>query len=280
MKILAVWFAVLAGLVISGCASLLNASIPHDGYKVVRDVAYGSHERHRMDVYIPDGLKAPAPVILFFYGGSWQRGTKSDYRFVGQAFASKGFITVVADYRLYPEVHFPAFIEDSAAALVAVHRQIASHGGDPGRIFVAGHSAGAFNAMMLAADPTYVTHAGGKPAWIRGVIGIAGPYDFLPITDPDIRAIFSQRPAVQTQPVNFVTKAIPPVFMATGTDDTTVIPRNSERMAAKLAAVGQHAILKRYIGLGHIGIIVSLADGFRGKSPLLEDVAAFVHATH
>ena len=266
----------LGSVAVSGCATLLNASIPREGYRVVRDVAYGEHARQRMDFYIPEGLKNPAPVIVFFYGGSWQTGTKDDYRFVGQAFASKGFLTAVVDYRLYPEIYFPAFVEDSAKAFVSIHATIAKHGGDPKNMFVAGHSAGAFNAMMLAANGDYITRAGGKPSWIRGAIGIAGPYDFLPMTDPDIIAIFSKFPAEKTQPVTFVTAAMPPVFLATGTTDDTVIPRNSERLAAKLKTIGQTATLHRYDNLDHIDIILSLAYRFRGKSPLLEDIAAFV----
>jgi acetyl esterase/lipase len=266
----------LSTLITAGCATLLNASIPHEGYRVVRDVAYGEHARQRMDFYIPEGLKKPAPVIIFFYGGSWQAGTKDDYRFVGQAFATKGFITAVVDYRLYPEVYFPAFVEDSAKAFIYAHTTIAKHGGDPKNMFIAGHSAGAFNALMVAANPDYLTRAGGKPSWIRGAIGIAGPYDFLPMTDPDIIAIFSKLPAQQTQPVTFVTAAMPPMFLATGTADEIVIPRNSERFAAKLATFGQKATLHRYGGLDHIDIILSLAHGFRDKSPLLEDIAAFL----
>ena len=270
-------FMLLGTATVTGCTTLLNASIPRDGYRVVRDVSYGEHTRQRMDFYIPEGLKKPAPVIVFFYGGSWQSGTKDDYRFVGQAFASKGFITAVVDYRLYPEIYFPTFMEDSAKAFIYVHNTIANHGGDVDHIFVAGHSAGAFNAMMLAANGDYITRAGGKPSWIRGAIGIAGPYDFLPMTDPDIIAIFSKLPAEKTQPVNFVTAAMPPVFLATGTADDTVIPRNSERLAAKLETLGQQPTLKHYPEIGHIGIILSLAHRFREKSPLLEDITAFVN---
>jgi acetyl esterase/lipase len=262
-------------LTLMGCATLLNASIPRDGYEVVRNVAYGDDARQRMDFYIPSGLTKPAPVIVFFYGGSWKMGTKDDYRFLGQAFASKGFITAVVDYRLYPDVYFPTFMEDSARAFVAIHRTIAEHGGNPSALFVAGHSAGAYNAMMLAANPAYVRQAGGQPEWIRGVIGIAGPYDFLPLTDPDLIAIFSKRPAMETQPVHFVTRAMPPVFLATGTDDDTVIPRNSERLAAKLQALGHTPTLHYYPDVDHIDIILSLAHRFRDTSPLLEDIYAF-----
>jgi acetyl esterase/lipase len=266
----------LSTATVTGCTTLLNASIPRDGYRVVRDVAYGAHARQRVDFYIPENLSEPAPVIVFFYGGSWQSGTKDDYRFVGQAFAAKGFITAVVDYRLYPEIYFPAFMEDSAKAFVYIHNTIANYGGNADHIFVAGHSAGAFNAMMLAANGDYIAQAGGKPLWIRGVIGIAGPYDFLPMTDPDIIAIFSKLPAEKTQPINFVTAAMPPVFLATGTADDTVIPRNSERLAAKLETFGHKPVLKHYPEIGHIGIILSLAHRFREKSPLLEDIATFV----
>jgi acetyl esterase/lipase len=277
-KIAGAWLTLAGSMLLSGCVGLLNASIPTDGYRVIADVKYGDHARHGLDVYVPEGLVNPAPVILFFYGGSWQSGNKHDYRFVGQALASRGFVTVIADYRLYPEVFFPDFMDDAAKAFVFVHRHIADYGGDRNKIFVAGHSAGAFNAMMLAADGSYIAKAGGNNHPIRGAIGIAGPYDFLPMTDTDIIAIFSKKPEAQTQPITFVTAAMPPVFLATGTDDTTVLPRNSERMAAKIETLGGDVTLKHYEGVGHIGIVLSLANGFRSKAPLLDDIADFVHS--
>lgn len=262
---------------LSACsaADLLNATITRDGYRVHRDLAYGGHPRQRLDLYVPDQAK-DAPVIVFYYGGSWQKGSKDDYRFLGQAFASRGFITAVADYRLYPEARFPAFVEDGALAFAYVHREVASFNGDPSRMFVAGHSAGAYIAMKVGGDPRYLRDAGASRAWVKGIIGIAGPYDFLPFTDDDIKAIFSTVPDRDSQPINHLIRPMPPVLLATGDEDDTVDPRNSERVYDKLKSWGSPVIMHVYPGTAHIGIILSLAEGFRHRTSLLDDIAAFV----
>ena len=180
--------------------TLLNALIPHSGYSIKTNISYGNHPRQQLDIYRPDSLTANTPVIVFFYGGSWQKGSKDDYRFVGQAFAAKGYITVIADYRLYPEVRFPAFVQDGAEALAWIHQNIAEYGGNAQQIFVAGHSAGAYIAVMLGTGSEYTPHLDG----IKGIIGIAGPYDFLPFTDPAIKDIFSQVADQKTQPIYWV----------------------------------------------------------------------------
>ncbi len=265
----------LATLTACSKADLLNITIPRDGYRVERDITYGTHGRQKMDIYVPNQAKH-APVIVFFYGGSWQKGSKDDYLFLGQAFASKGFITVVADYRLYPEVKYPAFIEDGARAFHYTHQRIAQYGGDPQKIFIAGHSAGAYIAMMLGADPRYLADVGANRSDVQGIIGISGPYNFLPFTDTDIKAIFSTAPDADTQPINRAIAPVPPVLLATGLDDDTVDPRNSHSMAAKLRSLGNPVVVHDYHSSDHIDIMLSLARGFRDQTPLLEDIAAFV----
>ena len=272
-------FSVLFGsILLGGCSSatLLNAWVPHSGYLLHKNIAYGTHPREQLDIYIPDGLTSKAPVIVFFYGGSWKKGSKDDYRFVGQAFASKGYITVIADYRLYPEVYFPDFMEDTAKAFVWVHEHIENYGGDARKLFLAGHSAGAYNAMMLAANDSYLTAAGGKREWIKGAIGIAGPYDFLPFTDPDIISIFSKKPEEQTQPINFVRPKLPPILLLTGDADKEVYPKNSINLAQKWRDNNNDATLHIYPNVAHVGIALSLADGFRSKAPTLNDIDIFV----
>ncbi|MES2984648.1 MAG: alpha/beta hydrolase [Pseudomonadota bacterium] len=265
-------------LATTACTTLLNASIPQEGYTLVRNVAYGDQPRQTLDIYTPTGHEKPRGVLLFFYGGSWQMGAKEDYRFVGEAFASTGYITVIADYRVYPEVYFPQFVEDGARAVVWLHGHIAQYGGDANRLFVSGHSAGAHIAAMLALDDRYITRAGGSPDWIRGTLGIAGPYDFLPLTDAKLIALFSKQPIAQTQPITFATHKTAPIFLATGDADDTVAPKNSYHLAEKLKA--QHSLvdLRTYPDVGHIGIVLALAQGFRNKAPLLEDMVAFMDA--
>lgn len=278
MKRLLTAFVSLLALAACSKASLLNATITRDGYSVKRDIAYGKNPRQKLDLYLPDGAQR-APVIVFFYGGSWQYGSKDDYRFLGQAFAEKGFITAVADYRLYPEVKFPSFVEDGARAFAYVQDNAASWNGDPERMYVAGHSAGAYIAMMVGGDRQYLAKVGGSRQDVRGVIGISGPYDFLPFTDDAIIDIFSTASDAATQPINHLVAPMPPVFLATGESDDIVDPRNSHRVEARLRAMGQEVTAHRYANTGHIGIILSLAQRFRGRTSLLNDIAAFVN-TH
>lgn len=271
---------VLTGM-LTACSPLkaVNLLVPRSGYSVRHDV-YGPDPRQKLDVYIPDDLKAPAPLLLFFYGGGWQSGARADYAGVGQAFASKGVITLVADYRLYPKVAFPAFVEDAARATAYAHSHAASWGGDQNRLFVAGHSAGAYNAVMLGSDPAYLKALGGELSWIAGIIGIAGPYDFLPLTDPSYIAIFHGRSNPAILPLRHIADAPrhPAMLLIAGSADTTVEPGNSSRMAAALKAHGDKAETISYRGVGHIGIIASLLPPLRFTTPLRDDMLRFIGA--
>ena len=194
----------LATLPAAACGpKLLNALVPEDGYRVERDLAYGDDPRQRLDVYVPDGLAGPAPVALFFYGGRWQAGDKDQFQFVGQALASRGFVTVIPDYRRHPEVGFPRFVEDGAAAIAWVRDHGAELGGDPEAIHLLGHSAGAHIAALLALDHDYLAAAGVAPDAIRSFVGLAGPYDFLPLDDPTLELIFAVEDLAATQPITF-----------------------------------------------------------------------------
>lgn len=270
----------LLSALIAGCSptSILNATIPDEGYTIHKDIAYGNNPRQKLDIYVPDNVsyKHPAPVLLFFYGGSWQFGSKDEYLFVGQALASQGFVTVVADYRIYPEVYFPAFVEDGAKAFAWVRSHIGSYGGNADALFLSGHSAGAYIAVMLTVNHAYLAHEGVAPEALRGTIGIAGPYDFLPLEDKNLIALFSKAKPEDTQPVNFVEGVNAPMLLATGDEDETVIPRNTERLASKLDIKHSPYEKRVYKGVAHTGIILSLADGFRSKTTLLEDISSFV----
>src|SRR5580698_5804604 len=258
--------AALLSVLVTACSpvTVLNWTVPKSGYHVVRDLAYGDNPRQKLDFYVPDNAQAGAPVMLFFYGGSWQSGSKSLYLALGQAFASKGVLVAVADYRLYPQIRYPVFLEDSARAFAYVRSHAGQYGGDAGRLFLAGHSAGAYNAMMLASDPHYLRQAGADISEICGVIGIAGPYNFLPLVDPALIALFGGAERPQTQPITYVDGPRPPMLLAAGAADRVVSPRNSSDMAEKLRRFGNRATTISYPGVGHIGIILSLAPGFRG----------------
>ncbi|APE28138.1 alpha/beta hydrolase [Aurantiacibacter gangjinensis] len=254
-----------------------NTLVPKDGgsAKVASDIGYGDHPRQQLDIYAPetDGDLSGAPVIVFFYGGSWNSGTRSGYDFAGRALAAEGFVTVVPDYRLVPEVRYPAFLEDAAAAIRWVRRNIAEHGGDPDRIVVVGHSAGAYNAAMMALDERWL---GEDRRAIRGLVGLAGPYDFLPLDTDSTRAAFGEWPDLpETQPVSWADGGDPPALLLTGDLDTTVKPRNSRALAAALDDAGVAAEMRAYEGVDHIDIVVALARTLRGRAPVLADTVAF-----
>ena len=244
--------------------------------QVAEGIAFGPDARQRLDVHAPPHA-AHAPVLVFFYGGSWASGRRQDYGFAARAFASRGFVVVVPDYRLVPAVRFPAFVEDGAAAVGWTVANAARYGGDADALALAGHSAGAYIAVMLALDTRWLAAAHVDPRSVRAVAGLGGPYDFYPFDKPASIAAFGQAsdgPA--TQPVAYARADAPPLFLAHGGRDETVRPRNSESLARALRAAGASATLKLYPGLDHVGILTALSKPFRGKAPVLDDAAAFL----
>lgn len=249
--------------------------VPKDGasVRVASGIAYGEGERRRLDVYAPRLGRGPRPVIVFFYGGSWNSGTRAGYAFVGRALAARGFVVVVPDYRLVPETRYPGFVEDGAAAVRWTTRHAADYGGDPRRLVLAGHSAGAYIAAMLAVDERWL---GTDRRAVRGFVGLAGPYDFAPFDVAAARAAFGDWPRPpETQPVHWAGRGDPATLLLVGDVDRLVAPRNSEALAARLRAGGVAVRLVHYPKLGHVGMITAVARPFRGKAPVLDDIAAF-----
>lgn len=269
-------------LAMSGCtkADVLNIIIPSTGYTVHKDIAYGDKPRQKLDVYVPDKPDASGTVVVFFYGGSWQKGYKELYKFVGQAFTSKGYITVVVDYSVYPDAYFPDFLNDGAKSLAWVQKNISNYGADPKHMYVSGHSAGGYIAVMLALNEEYLKEAGGSSKWIKGGIGISGPYDFLPFTDPKIKAIFSTSEDELTQPIHFARKGAPPLLLITAEHDSEVGAKNTVNLSRKLREMQSPVEVKTYPDVGHVGIVLSLAHGFRSKAPMLDDIDAFIRSTN
>jgi acetyl esterase/lipase len=253
--------------------NLLDAALsPGAAMLTARDVPFGADARRRLDIYAPRQGGAGRPVLVFFYGGNWDSGDKHDYAFVGRAFAGLGYVTVLPDYTHTHERPYPAFMADAGAALAWVREHIAGHGGDPARIAVAGHSAGAYIAVTLALDPRW-----GAATTIRAAIGLAGPYDFLPFDSPVTRRTFGHAESLDaTQPVNFVRPDAPPLLLITGDADTTVRPRHSEALAARMREAGGEAELILYPGITHTGPVKAIARPFRTHAPLLPDIVAFL----
>ncbi len=251
--------------------------VPKDagGEKVAEGLAYGEDERQALDIYAPVGdSEAARAVVVFFYGGSWNSGTRAGYNFAGRALAAQGYLVVVPDYRLVPEVHFPAFVEDGAQAVRWVRQNIAGYGGDPDKVVLMGHSAGAHIAAMLANDPRWL---GEDREALRGLVGLAGPYDFAPFDTTASIEAFGEWPRVEeTQPVSYAGPGSPPALLLTGADDTTVKPRNSAALSAALAAAGVSAQMVSYPGVDHIDILIALARPLRSRAPVLADASGFI----
>ena len=266
----------LASAMASSCspAQLVNALVTHDDYKLVTDRPYGDLPRQKLDIYTPIKIGPTTPIVIFFYGGNWQTGSKRDYLFVGQALASRGFIAVIPDYRLYPEVRYPTFLEDAARATAWTLRHLDELGGDPAHVHLMGHSAGAYIAAMLALDPRWLAQ---DRARIVSAVGLAGPYDFLPLTDPVLQVIFgTEADLARTQPITFADGSAPPLLLISGLDDTTVRPGNSMRLAARIREHGGVVLEKYYPGVGHIALVGAIAAPLRFIAPTLCDVVAFL----
>ncbi len=277
--------SVATAALLTGCNNLstlngLNALTPGDGGVVRRidGVAYGSDPAQRLDVYAPDHAKGPLPVVVFFYGGGWNSGYRGGYAFAARAIAARGFVVVVPDYRLVPAVRFPAFVDDAAAAIRWTVDHVAASGGDPRRIAVAGHSAGAHIAMLVTLDRHYLAAAGVTGA-VKAVVGLAGPYDFLPFDAKSAIDAFGAAPdKLATQPIHFVRADAPPTLLLTGDADDVVRPRNTTALAAALHGVGAPVEVQTYSGVGHIGILLALSKPFRGKASVLDAMSGFLHA--
>jgi acetyl esterase/lipase len=252
------------------------------GHTLTANIPYGSLERQKLDIYAPK-TTAPAagwPVVLFFYGGSWNTGSRDEYRFVGSALAGRGVLTLVADYRLYPDVRYPDFLKDSAQALAYGLREAKRLGGNPARVFVMGHSAGAYNAAMLALDPRWLAGTGHAPAELAGWIGLAGPYDFFPTDNPDAQPVFfhPNYPA-KAQPIEFTAGPAPRTFVAAPVDDALVSPTRSTRaLALALQASGVPVTLRMYPRPSHATLVGAFAPPLRWIAPVLDDVVAFIEA--
>lgn len=269
-------------LTLAGCASSMSfvqkALIWSTDFSVQSDIAYGPDPRQALDIYTPRG-KPPKATVLFIYGGSWTSGSRSMYRFMGQALAGRGYQTVIADYRLAPAHNYPAFVEDTAQAFAWVKGNIAAHGGDPSRVILMGHSAGAYNVVMVAIDPVWLAPYGLKPKDALGVLALAGPVVFNPLKTNSTKAIFQSAPDIdKARPIKLVAagaRDAPPFLLIHGTGDTTVMPSNSEEFSAQVNAAGGKATLKTYEGAGHLTVVTCFAWPLRWRAPCLDDADAF-----
>lgn len=273
----------LISLAMQGCSAtgVLNALEPRGGVTASRGIAYGSGDRRTLDVYRPRRSREPAPTVVFFYGGGWDSGSKDRYRFVGQALARHGYLTVIPDYRIYPEARWPDFLRDAAAAVRWARDNAPRYDGDPARLVIVGHSAGAYNAVMLAVDRRWLGEQGMAPEKdVAAVAGVSGPYDFLPLRSEILKQVFGpEETRPDTQPINHVDGAAPPIWLATGLRDAVVEPANTDRLAARIRDKGGEVEVRHYARLGHAMTLGSFAMPLRAVAPVLSDLTAFIDGT-
>jgi len=267
-------------------AGVLNALASVRGHRDTTDVAYGPAARQRFDLYRPgsaldDADKARgSPLVVFVYGGSWSMGSRADYRFAGEALAAQGFTVMVVDYRLSPEVRYPAFVQDCALATAYALEHARELGADPGRVFLYGHSAGAYNVAMLALDPRWLRAAGHSPDELAGWVGLSGPYDFLPIGDPGVQVAFGwPSTSPDTQPLQHVGDLARPLpaFIGAAVEDTVVsTPQNSEPLVQRMKARGTAVTVRLYEHVNHALMVGALQWPLTAAAPVLRDTAAFI----
>ncbi|GAB2587761.1 alpha/beta hydrolase [Dyella jejuensis] len=275
----------MAALLLGGCEATLftglNATDRRAGIEATHDIVFDARHQLKLDVYRPAHADH-APVVVFFYGGSWTHGERAWYRFVGTALAAHGIVAVIPDYRKYPQVKMDGFMQDGARAVAWAHEHIGSFGGSPGDMFVMGHSAGGQIGALLVTDPSWLAPYGLRPDNLAGFIGLAGCYDFMPI-DPgekDMLDIFGHDQASQAraQPVRHVSGHEPPMLLLQGTADQEVAPSNAISLARTLREHHDAVDLKLYPAVGHITLAFALSRPLRGKAPTLDDTLAFIHA--
>lgn len=269
-------FATLSLFLFSGCSPLLvlsNLSMENENVTVLQK-RYGESERQQFDLYMPETIMANSPVVAFFYGGGWKRGEKEKYGFVGQTLSGKGYVTVIPDYRLYPEVKFPAFVDDGARLIAWVRNNLeqAKNG-----VVVMGHSAGAHTAALLLLDHSYLENRGQSQNIIRGMIGLAGPYGFNPLEYRSTRPIFAAAdPLDSARPVTFACAAAAPLLLLHGDSDTVVIPENSRELKQRVETCGGRVEYLELPETGHYTIILGLSDSFLKNNAILAPITAFL----
>jgi acetyl esterase/lipase len=268
----------------TGCGRLAfwaaNVPASFGAYQRHADIAYGEDPQQRLDVYVPEAVSQARPLIVFWHGGRWTFGDKTDYRFVGAALAELGYVAVLPNYRHYPQVKMPGFVDDAAHAALWAAGHAGDYHADAGqRLFLMGHSAGAHLAALVTLDPRYFAATGQRAPPIAGVIGLSGPYDFLPLLEADTQDMFGP-PAKypESQPIEFVRSDAPPMLLVHGLKDDTVWPKNSRNLASALAARGVAVTLKLYPGLLHADTVAALSLLARGRAPTLADIGKFVAA--
>ncbi len=264
-------------LLVTACSSFgvqfLNTITPSGSYKLSKNISYMNGARQALDIYTPDTPKPNAPIIMYIHGGSWDTGSKNIYKFIGENFATAGYTTVIPNYRLYPDVIYPEFVNDTAAAIAFTAKRYDSP------VILVGHSAGAYNAVTATVDPGYLKTQGMDVCkTVAGTVGLAGPYGAFPMTEEPYITIFPDRHAGDDAPVQMQLGPTPPLFLPIGDKDTTVSDLHGRELAKKVTDRGGIAEFKLYPGLSHTSVVKVLSRYFDEDATLKADIIAFIEA--
>ena len=268
-------------VVVTGCSPfrLINGLSPSGHYELTSDIAYGVLERQSLDIYVPRDVSGPSPLVVFFYGGGWRDGSKKDYEFVASSLTKAGYTVIIPDYRLFPNVVFPTFVEDGAAAVAWSLRNAGKYGANSDAAFIMGHSAGAHIAGLLVTDQRYLDKHDINTGDLKGFVGLSGPYDFLPIKSGYLLDVFPIENRDASQAINFASAQTPSSLLIHGTKDDVVYAANSENLSRRLAELGVDVTLRLYKGAGHAEVVAALAPPLDFRLKTLEDSLDFL-ATH
>ena len=254
---------------------ILNLLAPVE-VQVDKGRAYAAGESHQADIYRPSG-PGPHPVVVFLYGGGWRSGSKEDVAYVGAAFARRGFVTVIPEYRHVPAASLPDILNDNAAAVAWTLAHAAEFAGDPHRVVIVGHSSGAWAAAMLGLDAAWLERAGTSPEALAGIVGLSGPYAVAALTDPQDRQVFAGSDRA-LQPINHAAGPHPAMLLLTGAADRDVKPSGTVALAEKLQRSAGTQQVRIYPGLGHGDMVEALSVPFSLHASVAKDICRFVDA--
>ena len=264
--------------------SLVNFVSTTHHFEKITDLAYGDMERQKLDIYIPNKIinksNVRKIVIVFFHGGGWELGSKESFKFIATRLTKEGYIVILPNYRLYPEVVFPAFIEDAALAVSWLHNNLEKYAIDSDRVYLMGYSAGAQIASLLSTDEQYLIKVGVGANYIAGFIGLAGPYDFLPLKSNTRKKIFPEKIRKTSQPINYVDGNEVPFLLLHGNDDRTVLPKNSQSLAEKIRSKNGNVTLRLYDNIDHSKILAPFVPGLNDFAPTLQDIVSFINSNN
>jgi acetyl esterase/lipase len=253
-----------------------------EGTQRLEGIAYGAHPRQKLDVYVPTGTQAAAKgIVVFGYGGGYTDGNRDEYRFIGQVFASLGLVTVVYDYRLFPEVRFPTYLEDAALAVRWAYDHAGDYGADKYAMLLAGHSAGAHIAALLATNPKYLEAVQMQPRQLGLVLALGGGYQFwnaqTGFISPDIAQVMQGAAPLETQPIEFISPFSANMVLMHGSQDQVLPIGQARAFAARAKQVGADVTLLEYPG-DHASTVIDLSTTLRFRSSQYNDLVKVLKA--